>query len=59
MSPRFTPVGQQAMHQINQAEFKGFSICNTNYKQFAGEPVKSIPDKGQSSHLKPAIATDL
>ena len=59
MSPRFTPIGQQAMHQVNQAEFRGFSFVNTTYLQYAKHDTSSPDERPQASQIQQAIATDL
>ncbi|CAK8695139.1 protein kinase C-like 1B [Clavelina lepadiformis] len=34
MTPRFTPIGQQALNVVNQSDFKGFSFVNNDFCKY-------------------------
>ena len=59
MSPRFTPITQQSMSAVNQADFKGFSFLNNKYKCFANTPNSEPDTKLKDVKESAADTTDL
>jgi len=57
MTPRFTPIPQQAMGGVNQAEFRGFSFVNNQYKHYASSSSNDLVK--QDDLVKETDTTDL